>query len=264
MSHTDSVKRFSRPQLNVGYFMFRWISPILDPVKMAFSIPGYIKYLHDIGAYRRTAGAEPIRVIDTYPCLSDGHPVHPYDSHYFYQDLWAAKRISCARPVRHIDVGSRLDFVAFLTTLTDVEAVDLRRLDVNVDGLKCTQGDVLELPYGTSSVGSLSCLHVAEHVGLGRYGDKLDPNGTKKACNELARILGPSGSLYFSVPVGVPRLCFNAHRIHSPEQIASYFESLKLVEFSAVSDDGKYVENADLRTVAKSDYACGMFRFTKV
>jgi hypothetical protein len=32
-------------------------------------------------------------------------------------------------------------------------------------------------------------MHVVEHVGLGRYGDALDPKGDARACAELARVL---------------------------------------------------------------------------
>ncbi len=83
------------------------------------------------------------------------------------------------------------------------------------------------------------------HIGLGRYGDPLDPEGTIKAINELKRVLvlAVGGNLYFSLPVGSPRLCFNAHRIHSPGQILEYFSDLKLVEFSGVDDKGNFLEN---------------------
>jgi len=104
---------------------------------------------------------------------------------------------------------------------------------------------------------------VAEHVGLGRYGDPLDPLGTKKSCKELARILAPCGDLYFSVPVGRPRLCFNAHRIHAPQQIIDYFTGLDLVEFSGIDDEGHFLRNAAMERFENMNYACGLFHFTR-
>lgn len=65
--------------------------------------------------------------------------------------------------------------------------------------------------------------------------------------------------MYFSLPVGKPGLCFNAHRIHSPEQILEYFSDLKLVEFSGVDDKGNFLENIDLSELGNQAYACGMF-----
>jgi hypothetical protein len=104
---------------------------------------------------------------------------------------------------------------------------------------------------------------VAEHIGLGRYGDPLHPEGTKKAAGELVRILAPTGNLYFSVPVGKPRVCFNAHRIHSPQQILSYFHDLELLQFSGIDDDGICRQDIAPGDLADATYACGLFHFTK-
>ena len=67
---------------------------------------------------------------------------------------------------------------------------------------------------------------MAEHIGLGRYGDPLDPLGTRKAAAELQRVLAPGGQLLFSLPVGRPRVEFNAHRVHDPHEVASWFDGL--------------------------------------
>ena len=40
-----------------------------------------------------------------------------------------------------------------------------------------------------------------EHIGLGRYGDPIDPQGTEKAATELQRVLAPGGDLYLSLPI---------------------------------------------------------------
>ncbi len=83
------------------------------------------------------------------------------------------------------------------------------------------------------------------------------------ACNELKRVLAPGGNLYFALPIGKPRVCFNAHRIHAAKTIIEYFSGLDLVEYSGVHDDGRYVEKVDIGEFVDSQYACGMFRFRK-
>ena len=208
--------------------------------------------------------AEPIKIKDTYPCLFDNTGDFSPGSHYFYQDIWAFTKIYNSKTPLHVDVGSKAEFVGFLTAITNVEFVDIRPLDAPyLKNFKSIAGSILEMPYEDSSIQSLSCLHVAEHIGLGRYGDPLDPLGTKKAAAELTRCLAKGGNLYFSLPVGKSKLCFNAHRIHSPEQILEYFADLKLVEFSAYDDQKKFIENTDPKTVANNKFACGMFWFTK-
>lgn len=244
-------------------FYTRWKRPIIR-TKILSGLAKYPKYLSDLLNYSRMDGAEPIKLFNTYPCLFDRTSKARVDSHYFYQDLWAFKKIYFLKSQIHVDVGSNVNFVGFLTAVTDVHFVDIRPLVVsNIENLKSVKGSILDLPYESNSLKSISCLHVAEHIGLGRYGDALDPLGTKKAAIELSRCLANGGNLLFSLPVGKPRLCFNAHRIHSPRQIIDYFGDLKLVEFSGTDDNKIFMEDIQIDILEDARYACGMFWFTK-
>ena len=166
------------------------------------------------------------------------------------------------RPHAHVDVGSEVTFVGMASTIAPVTFVDIRPLPVVLPRLATVAGDIAgTLPFDGGSVASLSSLHVVEHVGLGRYGDDLDPNGTRKAVAELARILAPGGDLYLSVPVGRSRVCFNAHRIHDPRTIVDYLSTLTLEGFSVVDDSYRRVDDADLDEAAALVYGCGLFHF---
>lgn len=232
--------------------------------RILLGLKNYLLYWRDWLAYSRMPDSEPLALRDAYPCLYDRVPTTPFDVHYFYQDIWAFKLIQESRVDLHVDVGSRAILVGMLSTVTRVTFVDIRPLKADLDGLEFKSGSVLHLPFDDKSILSLSCLHVAEHIGLGRYGDPLDPQGTWKACRELARVLAPGGNLFFSVPVGLPRVCFNAHRIHSPQQILDYFQGLKLIKFTAVTDQREFVEDVVPEDLVDSQYACGLFHFTKV
>ena len=106
-------------------------------------------------------------------------------------------------------------------------------------------------------------MHTVEHIGLGRYGDKLDPNGDLKAIKELKRVLSVNGNLLFVVPIGKPKIMFNAHRIYSYNQIINYFNELKLKEFSLVTDSGKFIQNSNKQVADNQKYGCGCFWFKK-
>lgn len=257
------MKKSKNPFFNLAYSVYLWLQPIFDPIKIITSILRYPGFLKDLIIYSRLSNAEKISLLDVQPCLAEKTKTTRFDTHYFYQDIWAAKKIFASKTKNHIDVGSRIDFVGFLSSFTKVTFVDIRPIETNLENFQSTKGNILSLPFEDNSISSLSCLHVAEHIGLGRYGDSLDPLGTKKACRELARVLAKGGNLYFSVPIGKPRLCFNAHRIHSADQILQYFNGLKLIEFSGVDDMGSFRENIEINAFKEADYACGLFWFKK-
>jgi SAM-dependent methyltransferase len=246
------------------YLLYRMIRPIFDPFQIIKSITGYGKYILDIRNYSKMQGAEHIKIIDLYPCLGENVATSSFDPHYFYLDIWAAKRIMENKPSFHVDVGSKVDFVGFLTCFTKVTSIDIRPLETDLDNFESKKGSILSMPFDDGTVDSLSCLHVAEHIGLGRYGDPLNTHGTEQAAKELSRVLAVGGNLFFAVPVGKTRLCFNAHRIHSPNQIIQYFSNLELVEFSGVDDEGKYRRNIPISELENCNYACGFFWFKKL
>jgi SAM-dependent methyltransferase len=223
----------------------------------------YEGYVADLEAYQSMPGAEAIDGRDLMPMVHDKTPTTPYDGHYFYQDIWAARRIAESRPAHHVDVGSRVDYVGFLTAITEVTFVDIRPLPVNLDRFNSVAGSLLDLPFEDRSLESVSCLHVAEHIGLGRYGDPLDPKGTERAAAELQRVLAPGGQLLFAVPVGRPRTCFNAHRIFDPYAVLEMFPELELVEFAGVDDVNSFRRERSLDELVGANYACGMFRLAR-
>jgi hypothetical protein len=112
-------------------------------------------------------------------------------------------------------------------------------------------------------VESLSCLHAAEHFGLGRYTDPIDPDACFKAMAAIQRVLRPGGHLYFSVPVGAERLEFNAQRVFDPVTVQVTFNRLQLVSFAAVDDAGQFYPETDPGIYSRARYACGMFELTK-
>jgi SAM-dependent methyltransferase len=179
---------------------------------------------------------------------------------------WAMRKLKEINPTKHIDIASYIYFVALASAYIPIEFYEYRTADIKLSGLTPLQADLLKLPFENNSIMSLSCMHVIEHIGLGRYGDKIDYDGDLKAISEIKRVLAPGGSLLFVVPIGKPKLMFNAHRIYSYDQIIEYFDGFELKEFSLIPDGGSKVgliTNALIDIADKQNYGCGCFHLYK-
>lgn len=231
-------------------------------------ILAWLDYRRDFARFSALAAASrhPVpRWGERFACLGQKTRSSEFDRHYVYHSSWAARILARTRPERHVDISSSLYFVGIVSAFVPVTHYDYRPPDLHLDNLTTSFADLAALPFANGSVMSLSCMHVVEHVGLGRYGDPLDPEGDMKAMCELTRVLAPGGQLLFVAPVGRPCIRFNAHRIYGYEQIRKSFAALQLVQFLLVPDrpaDGGLIE-ATPEVVATQDYGCGCFWFCK-
>jgi SAM-dependent methyltransferase len=200
-----------------------------------------------------------------YPVLGEDTDNTGFDRHYIYHPAWAARILAKNKSDFHVDISSTLSFSTLISAFMSVHFYDYRPADIKLSGLISKRADLLKLPFKNNEIKSLSCMHVVEHIGLGRYGDKINPNADKIAIDELKRVLAPEGNLLFVVPVGKPVIFFNAHRVYSYNQIISYFIGFKLVEFALIprKSEGDLIINPDQSLIDSQDYACGCFWFKK-
>lgn len=239
----------------------RLTAAVVDPrrIRGLATLP---RFLGDWRALRR-AGVS-MRLRDLHPQLADRSAHTPFDAHYLHQAAWLARRIAERRPARHVDIGSDVRLIAVLSAFVAVDFVDFRPLPLSLPGLACRAGDICRLGDAGGSIDSLSCLHVIEHIGLGRYGDPIDPEGPARAARELARVLAPEGTLYVSTPVGRERIEFNAHRVFDAARFAALFAPLRLQRFGFVDDDGSLRGDADVADTRRCEYGCGLFEFSRI
>jgi SAM-dependent methyltransferase len=221
------------------------------------------QFAHDWRSFRKLGGNAPFGEIA--PQLFDrSSDTQSGGGHYFYQDVWALRKLRRFQPTEHHDVGSRLDgFVAQATAICPVFYWDIRAPQFRLPDFHFRPGSIVSLPVPDASITSLSCLHVAEHIGLGRYGDPIDPYGTEKALQELQRILATGGQLLYSMPIGRERVEFNAQRIWSPWRSIETLSELRLVEFSVVTDSNEFLADASPKDFTNARYACGLYRFQR-
>ncbi len=207
-----------------------------------------------------------LRWKDRFPCFNDKTLDTEFDRHYIYHFAWAARALADSQPDLHIDFSSSLYFCSMVSAFVPVKFYDYRPAKLELSNLTSEAVDLSNLPFSDQSIQSLSCMHVVEHIGLGRYGDRLDPEGDLKAIAELKRVLAVGGQLLFVVPVGKARIMFNAHRIYSYRQVLAEFSDLTLKETALIPDSaviGGLIRNADEKLFDQQSYGCGCFWFSK-
>lgn len=204
-----------------------------------------------------------------YPIIKDKYDDAGTVNNYFWQDLWAARLIYQNMPKEHYDIGSRLDgFIAHVLAMDiPVKMIDIRPFPEEIDGLETIVDDATELrEFADDSIESLSALCSLEHMGLGRYGDPIDPEACFKCMEQIQNKLKIGGKLYIAVPIGKEKVHFNAHRCFFAQTIIDCFHKLKLLEFSCTAG-GKLERNVDIHkydeAIDKGNYRFGLFYFIR-
>ena len=193
--------------------------------------PAWKQFWRSYQIYCRMEPAAVPEMRTLLPCLHENTGTTAIGPTYFYQDAWAFEKVVQAVPAQHVDVGSHHKFVALLSKVIPVTMVDIRPLSLPLASIHFQAGSILEMPYPEGSLESVSSMCVIEHIGLGRYGDPLDPHGTEKALAELKRITAPGGNLYLSVPLDdINRTYFNAHRSFAEEYLLALFAPFTVID----------------------------------
>ena len=240
---------------------------VLNYCRFLIKLPLYhLQFLQLYFASRASSRKIKISYIDNYPILNEATKKTAFDRHYVFHTSWAARKVKQISPELHVDISSSLFFCGILSAFQKVVFFDYRPADLGLSNLESQSCDLLSLPFEDNSVSSLSCMHVVEHIGLGRYGDPIDFDGDLKSISELKRVIALGGSLLFVVPIGTEKICFNAHRIYAHHTILELFSGFKLMEFQLIETDefgGTLIEDPDEATLARQTYGCGCYWFKK-
>jgi hypothetical protein len=248
-----------------------------NPAKQLRNYTAIRKFLGDRSAFYSQYRSDPDQAFvagTLFPCIADQFDAGgSANGHYFHQDLLVAQFVYRNNPVRHVDVGSRVDgFVAHVAAFRSIDVFDIRKVSTSASNInfvvKDLMSDTEELAACTDS---LSCLHTLEHFGLGRYGDPIDYRGYEKGLAALAGMLSAGGVLYLSVPISeVQRFEFNAHRVFSlPFLVATLHRfGLHPERFDYVDDAGELCTLVDWTTPEANrtfglSYGCGIFTLRK-
>jgi len=116
------------------------------------------------------------------------------------------------------------------------------------------------MPFDDEFFDVITAVSTVEHIGLGRYGDPVAPDGDREAMEEMRRVLKAGGRLLMTVPCGRETICYSKDgvplcRVYSSPSLLlqgfkilelSYIVKKRLVWLPAsMSDTERAVERAE-------------------
>ena len=170
---------------------------------------------------------------------------------------------------KHVDIGSRVE--GFITSLISAK-VNLVFGDINLPKVpfQNVEAKFIDLQNMKKEdfigVNSVSSLHVMEHLGLGKYGDKIDAIGHKRIFKDFSDVLSHGTKLYLSSPISnKPGIIFNAGRHLDPfEMIQDAKDNGFIIdEMAVVQDNWEFDINPTDEQLNKSEYGCLILCMTK-
>jgi hypothetical protein len=228
-------------------------------------------YTEAFGRLRQQSGATKERFELSneaiWPILNEDTDQTGFDRHYVYHPAWACRVLRRTRPALHHDFSSTLNFIAMASAWVPITFCDYRPAALQLDGVATRCENLTQLSFADDSLDSVSCMHVLEHIGLGRYGDVLDYDGDLKAVAELTRVVRVGGDLLIVLPLGrTARIQFNAHRIYTWGAVLEMFrDRFDLVESALIPEQPNLglVYSPDASLLNTQTLGCGCFWYKK-
>jgi SAM-dependent methyltransferase len=188
----------------------QFLPPILQRInrklRKAVVYPQYRQYVAGIGPDHALAGL-PTRLIGDVA----EDPTEQI-SHYDAYAYWTAKKIAARGTgrLRILDVGSPKMMNCILSASHDLTSLVLADCGDRLSGVRYITHDVSHrLPFDPGTFDVFTSSVALPLFGLGRYGDKLDPNCLVNLVAELSRVMSPDGDLVVSMSLGRNVLNFN-------------------------------------------------------
>lgn len=206
-----------------------------------------IKVLNRIGKDLRKAKLH-ARFRNYVALMRDDHPFAPFPkkntgdcsadpteffTHYEAYSFWLGEKLQrMGNGKKIVDLGNRKLTNALLSLNNDVTAIVLDHCGDTISNVNYVKHDIsYPLPFDNNSFDVFTSLGTLQLVGLGRYGDRLNPYVLLDFIAELDRVMKPESHLIFSTSFGPNSLHFNNGWGFELETVTKLFDKWELVDF---------------------------------
>ena len=171
-----------------------------------------------------------------------------------------------------LDVGSPKMFTSTLSAYHNVTSLVLANPSDTLSNTKYIKHDVSNvLPFENKTFDIFTSTVSIPLLGLGRYGDRVDPNAIENFIGELDRVMKDKSTLYISMCLGHNILCFNNGFYLTIEKIEKLFSNFKLKDTLIDMWSGqnrnylteRFVKTCDIKQIPSNDYKVIIMKFQK-
>ena len=232
-------------------------------------LPTYRRYRSMIG------GSHPFREMPIrFVGDASADPTEFFD-HYDAFSFWAARKLEGhGRRLAILDVGSIKMMNAILSVQHDVTALVLQDCGDALSNVRYVRHDVSDpLPFADASFDVFTSMASLQLAGLGRYGDRLNPDCLPNLVAELNRVMRPSAMLLVSMCLGKNALNFNNSWFFDLETLTRIFHGWTLVDHlvdnysspkgSFASAPARFVRDSSVADTRLGDYRVVFLHFER-
>jgi len=140
-------------------------------------------------------------------------------------------------PAKILDVGCAGSYFPLLLAGFGYEVwgTDLREYaiinKIKFDNFSFVKGDIRRTTFADNYFDAVTTISTIEHIGIsGRYGEKEDLDGDRKAMEEMRRISKPAGIIILTIPFGKAKIIRPFSRIYDEALINQLVQGFEIIK----------------------------------